>query len=112
MHKQQFQFKLEAIKDFEFFRGWYFPKQWRDRKLLFWLMGAEIPFTITVLTLTGIASHNTYRTLLWEDGYKNGFNSSPDQNLYSAANYEPYTPPLVWSSLYVFFPAFHRILTD
>ncbi|KAJ5564637.1 hypothetical protein N7513_000879 [Penicillium frequentans] len=98
MHKQQFQFKIEAIKDFEFFRGWYFPKQWRDRKLLFWLFAIEVPITITILTLTGVASHNTYRTLLWEDGYKNGFNSAPNQNLYAAANYEPYTAPLVWSS--------------
>ncbi|KAJ5729813.1 uncharacterized protein N7483_004321 [Penicillium malachiteum] len=98
MHKQELQFKIEAIKDFEWFRGWFIPKKWRDRKLMFYIMAAEFPFCVAILTLTGIASHNTYRTLLWQDGYENGFNSSPDQSLYAAANYQPYTAPLVWSS--------------
>ncbi|KAJ5109108.1 hypothetical protein N7456_005783 [Penicillium angulare] len=98
MHKQELQFKIEAIKDFQFYRGWFMPRKWRDRKLMFYTMAAEIPFCITVLTLTGIASHNTYTSLLWADGYKNGFNSSPDESLYAAANYRPYKAPLVWSS--------------
>ena len=88
-----------TVRDFQFFRGWFFPKRWRDRKLVFYMMGVEIPFTIAVLTLTGVASHNLYRTLLWKDGYMNGFNSSPDEALYAAANYRPYTAPLVWSPL-------------
>ncbi|KAF4213080.1 hypothetical protein CNMCM8980_004280 [Aspergillus fumigatiaffinis] len=60
-------------------------------------MAAELPFTIVILTLTGIASHNLYRTKLWQDGADNGFNSSPDEQLYAAANYRPYKVPTVWS---------------
>lgn len=79
----------------------FFPRQHRHYKLTLYLMVAELPFTIVMLTLTGIASHNLYKTLLWQDGADNGFNSAPDEMLYAAANYRPYTPPLVWSSLYV-----------
>jgi hypothetical protein len=64
-------------------------------------MVAELPITIVILTLTGIASHNLYRTLLWQDGADNGFNSAPDEALYAAANYRPYKAPMVWSGLYV-----------
>jgi hypothetical protein len=64
-------------------------------------MVAELPITIVILTLTGIASHNLYRSLLWQDGADNGFNSAPDEALYAAANYRPYKPPVVWSGLYV-----------
>lgn len=66
------------------------------------MMAVELPFTIVILTLTGIASHDLYRTRLWQDGADNGFNSAPDEAVYAAANYRPYTPPMVWSSLYVF----------
>ncbi|KAF7160324.1 hypothetical protein CNMCM5623_005844 [Aspergillus felis] len=61
-------------------------------------MAVELPFTIVIMTLTGIASHNLYRTKLWQDGADNGFNSSPDEQLYAAANYRPYTVPTVWSA--------------
>lgn len=71
-------------------------------------MVAELPITVVILTLTGIASHNTYRTLLWQDGADNGFNSAPNAALYAAANYRPYTAPLVWSSLYVFLESYAR----
>ncbi|OOQ91079.1 hypothetical protein PEBR_02407 [Penicillium brasilianum] len=75
-----------------------FPRRHRHYKLTLWLMVAELPITVVILTLTGIASHNTYRTLLWQDGADNGFNSAPNAALYAAANYRPYTAPLVWSS--------------
>lgn len=79
----------------------FFPRRHRHYKLTLWLMVAELPITVVILTLTGIASHNTYRTLLWQDGADNGFNSAPNAALYAAANYRPYTAPMVWSSLYV-----------
>jgi hypothetical protein len=81
----------------------YFPRNHRYHKVLLYLMAAELPFTIVILTLTGIASHNLYRTKLWQDGADNGFNSSPDEQLYAAANYRPYKVPTVWSGLYVCF---------
>jgi hypothetical protein len=64
-------------------------------------MLAEFPIIIVMLTLTGIASHNLYRTLLWQDGADNGFNSAPNEALYAASNYRPYKAPMVWSGLYV-----------
>lgn len=79
----------------------FFPRRHRHYKLTLYLMVAELPFTILMLTLTGIASHDLYRTLLWQDGANKGFNSAPDEMLYAAANYRPYEPPMVWSSLYV-----------
>lgn len=78
-----------------------FPKKHRHHKLVLYLMTAEFPITIVILTLTGIASHDLYRTLLWQDGADNGFNSAPNEALYAASNYRPYTPPMVWSALYV-----------
>lgn len=72
-------------------------------------MAVEFPFVVVVLTLTGIASHNTYRTLLWQDGADNGFNSAPDEALYAAANHRPYSAPMVWSSLYVLLKSSQRL---
>lgn len=66
-----------------------------------YLMITEIPLIIMLLILTGIASHDLYRTLLRQDGADNGFNSAPNEALYAAANYQPYNPPMVWSSLCV-----------
>lgn len=65
-------------------------------------MAVELPFIIVILTFTGIASHDLYRTRLWQDGADNGFNSAPDEILYAMANYRPYKVPKVWSSLCVF----------
>lgn len=79
----------------------YFPKTWRLHKVLLILMAVELPFTVVILVFTGIASHDLYRTKLWQDGADNGFNSAPDEAVYAAANYRPYSPPMVWSSLYV-----------
>ena len=61
----------------------------------------ELPITVALLVFFGIADPDTYRTKLWEDGYENGFNSSPTAALYAAANYRPYKAPMPWSSLYV-----------
>lgn len=82
----------------------FFPKKYRSHKTALIMMAAEFPFTVVILILTGIADHNTYRTKLWQDGADNGFNSAPDEAIYAAANYRPYTAPMVWSSLYVFVP--------
>ncbi|KAJ6126872.1 hypothetical protein N7523_002484 [Penicillium sp. IBT 18751x] len=76
----------------------FFPRQYRHRKIMLWMMAGELPITIVILTLTGIASHNLYQSLLWQDGADNGFNSAPNEALYAAANYRPYTAPMVWSS--------------
>ncbi|KAJ5221796.1 uncharacterized protein N7469_010683 [Penicillium citrinum] len=76
----------------------FFPRQHRHYKLTHWLMAVEFPFVVVILTLTGIASHNLYRSLLWQDGADNGFNSAPDEALYAAANHRPYSAPMVWSS--------------
>ncbi|CAG8932548.1 unnamed protein product [Penicillium salamii] len=76
----------------------FFPKKHRNHRIVLWLMAGEFPITIVMLTLTGIASHNLYRTLLWQDGADNGFNSAPNEALYAAANYRPFTAPMVWSS--------------
>jgi hypothetical protein len=83
----------------------FFPRKHRHRKILLWMMAAELPITVVILTLTGIASHNLYRTLLWQDGADNGFNSAPDEAIYAAANYRAYEAPMVWSSLYALFPS-------
>ncbi|OJJ82095.1 uncharacterized protein ASPGLDRAFT_49496 [Aspergillus glaucus CBS 516.65] len=76
----------------------YFPRNHRYHKVLLWLMAVELPFIIVILTFTGIASHDLYRTRLWQDGADNGFNSAPDEILYAMANYRPYKVPKVWSS--------------
>ncbi|KAB8079186.1 hypothetical protein BDV29DRAFT_100265 [Aspergillus leporis] len=76
----------------------YFPRNWRNHNLFYILMALELPFTIVILTFTGIASHDLYRTKLWQDGANNGFNSSPDEVVYAAANYRPYKVPMVWGS--------------
>ncbi|CAG8194939.1 unnamed protein product [Penicillium olsonii] len=78
----------------------FFPKKHRNHRIVLWLMAGEFPITIVMLTLTGIASHNLYRTLLWQDGADNGFNSAPNEALYAAANYRSFTAPMVWSSFY------------
>ncbi|PLB38772.1 uncharacterized protein BDW47DRAFT_104262 [Aspergillus candidus] len=77
--------------------AFYFPRTWRNHNLVYIFMAIELPLTIIILTFTGIASHDLYRTKLWQDGADNGFNSSPDEALYAAANYRPYKAPMVWS---------------
>jgi hypothetical protein len=73
----------------------------RWRVPIFWTIVAltilEFPVTVAALALFGIADPDTYRTLLWEDGFLNSFNSSPDGPLYAAANYQSFTVPIIWS---------------
>ncbi|KAL4896737.1 hypothetical protein BDV59DRAFT_112773 [Aspergillus ambiguus] len=76
----------------------HISRNWRSHNLLYILMAIELPVTIVLLTFTGIASHDLYRTKLWRDGAENGFNSAPDELVYAAANYRSYKVPLVWSS--------------
>jgi len=76
----------------------FLSRRWKPNKWPFYvLIGFEFPLTVALLALFGIASPNTYRTKLWQDGADNGFNSSPLTGLYAAANYRPYTTPKVWS---------------
>jgi len=79
-----------------------FSNRYRPNKWPFYvLVVSEFPFTVALLALFGIADPDLYRTLLWQDGANNGFNSNPNAALYAAANYRPYTTPKVWSQLYV-----------
>ncbi|KAL6250664.1 hypothetical protein RBB50_002967 [Rhinocladiella similis] len=76
----------------------FLSRRWKPNKWPFFvLVGFELPLNVALLALFGIASPNTYRTKLWQDGADNGFNSSPSTGLYAAANYRPYTTPKVWS---------------
>jgi Sec-independent protein secretion pathway component TatC len=73
-------------------------KRWRFQKFLLGLMIFELPLTVAVLTLFGIADPDTYRDKLWLDGFINGFNSSPSQPIYDLVNGKSMVTPLVWSS--------------
>lgn len=77
----------------------FIPRTYKHHKLALYLMAAEIPFILPVLILTGIASHDTYTTKLWQDGANNGFNSAPNQIVYALTNGRTYKVPIVWSSL-------------
>lgn len=80
----------------------FLSNRYRPNKWPFYvLVVLEFPFTVALLALFGIAAPDLYRTLLWQDGANNGFNSNPNAALYAAANYRPYTTPKVWSQLYV-----------
>jgi hypothetical protein len=79
--------------------GFFIPRKWRWHKVLWFLIIAELPFTVANLALFGIASPNLYRTILWAEGGRMGFNSDPKTVLYAYANYRPVKTPLVWSSL-------------
>ncbi|KAF2271140.1 hypothetical protein CC78DRAFT_450826 [Lojkania enalia] len=76
----------------------FIPRNWRWPKVVLGLLIAEFPFTVANLALFGIASPNLYRTILWEEGGRLGFNSDPTTVVYAAANYRPVKIPLVWSS--------------
>ncbi|OJD25973.1 hypothetical protein ACJ73_02658 [Blastomyces percursus] len=78
---------------------WYLPRKYRPPILFKILLGIELPITIAVLALFGIASPDLYRTKLWKDGAKNGFNSGPEDMVYAFANYRPYSTPKPWSQL-------------
>ncbi|KAL2860724.1 uncharacterized protein BJX67DRAFT_328710 [Aspergillus lucknowensis] len=76
----------------------YIPRKYRNHNLVYILMALELPLIVALLTLTGIAAHDRYQSKLWEDGYENGFNSSPKLAIYAAANYRSYSTPKVWDS--------------
>ncbi|KAF2021643.1 hypothetical protein BU24DRAFT_24757 [Aaosphaeria arxii CBS 175.79] len=76
----------------------FIPRQWRLPKFVYALMILELPFTVANLTLFGIASPNLYRTILWAEGGRRGFNSDPTTILYAYANYRPVKMPIVWSN--------------
>lgn len=75
----------------------FLARYWRMRKLFFVLLIIEIPLTIALLALFGIADPDTYRTRLWRNGSVKGFNSDPSEILYAYANYRPISVPLIWS---------------
>ena len=77
----------------------FIPRQWRLSRVVWALLVLEFPFTVANLALFGIASPNLYRTILWAEGGRRGFNSDPSTPLYAAANYRPVKVPIVWSSL-------------
>ena len=70
-------------------------------KAVWALFAIELIFTIPALALFAIAQPDLYRTRLWEDGFKNKFNSNPNAKVFATVNREPYTTPVVWSQLYV-----------
>ena len=63
------------------------------------LFALELAFTVPALALFAIAQPDLYRTKLWQDGYKNGFNSNPTAKIYAMANRKPYETPVPWNSL-------------
>lgn len=79
----------------------FVARRWKTPKAVLGLFTIEFLLTIAALALFGIADPNTYRTRLWQDGADNGFNSNPNEILYSYANHRPMKVPLVWSQLYV-----------
>ncbi|OAX83940.1 hypothetical protein ACJ72_01706 [Emergomyces africanus] len=76
---------------------WYLPRKYRLPVLFKILIGIELPVTIAILALFGIAAPDLYRTKLWKDGASNGFNSGPEDKVYAFANYRPYSTPKPWS---------------
>ncbi|KAL9535795.1 Kojic acid related protein [Sphaerulina musiva] len=72
-------------------------KQWRMPKFFVVLLLVELPLTVAMLTLMGIAHPNTYRTRLWQNGFDKGFNSAPNSILYDYANWRPAHVPEIWS---------------
>lgn len=77
-------------------------KQWRMPKFFVVLLLVELPLTVAMLTLMGIAHPNTYRTKLWQNGFDKGFNSAPNSILYDYANWRPAHVPEIWSHGYVY----------
>lgn len=78
------------------------PRQWRTPKVLLALFVVELPLTIAVLALFGIAQPDLYRTRFWQEGANHGWNSNPNQLIYAIANYRPVKTPLPWSQLFAY----------
>lgn len=73
--------------------------EWRTPKALIALAILELPFTVAALALVGIADPDTYRSRLWLEGSKHGWNSDPIEILYAYANYKPIPVPTPWNQL-------------
>ena len=76
------------------------PRQWRTPKIIVGLFVLELPLTVAVLALFGIAQPDLYRTRFWQEGADHGWNSNPNQIIYGIANYRPVKAPLPWSQLF------------
>jgi len=73
-------------------------RKWRVPKALWWILPFELAAIVACLAMFGIAQPDTYRTILWDIGGKEHWNSSPSYILYAYANYRPIpTTPFVWS---------------
>jgi hypothetical protein len=67
------------------------------RLTIFILLGLELGLTVGVLALFAITEESAYKPKLWQDGFDNGFNSSPAQPIYNMVNGKKSNTPLVWS---------------
>ena len=63
-------------------------------------MAFELPLSVAALALFGISSPDLYRTRFWEEGFLQGWNSSPDQVIYDYANYRTPHYPTPWAQKY------------
>ena len=91
------------------------PRRWRTPKTLVGFFIAELPLSIAILALFGIAQPDLYRTRFWQEGSDHGWNSNPNEILYALANYKPISTPLPWSQLFVSstnIDFFGRVMTD
>ena len=75
--------------------------EWRNLSPINYLCIIEFPFTVACLALFGIADPDTYRTKLWREGFKQGWNSDPVDIAYAFANYRPVAVPTPWHQKYV-----------
>lgn len=66
---------------------------------MYLLMVAELAGLVPILVLFAMEQPDLYRTLFWQIGYDEGFNSNPNMIIYAYANHVPLPKiPLVWSS--------------
>jgi len=73
------------------------------RLTIFILLALELGLTVGVLALFAITEESAYKPKLWQDGFDNGFNSSPAQPIYNMVNGKKSNTPLVWSQYLVQF---------
>lgn len=78
---------------------WWMTLDWRNLKPIYALIIIEFPLTVATLALFGIADPNLYRTALWTEGSRHGWNSDPIELLYAYANYKPIKVPTPWNQL-------------
>ena len=73
--------------------------EWRMPRLPVVLCIIELPLTVAMLALVGVADPNLYRTKLWQEGADHGWNSDPIELLYAYANHKPIPAPTPWNQL-------------